>query len=65
MCLDEDDNVDLKLYGRENYDDYQRLELLLMPCNSIKTESGFMEGEKGVVGSECETDQKKQENYIG
>ena len=60
MCLDEDDSAELKLYGRESYDDYQRLELIMMPCNSINTDIGIMEGEKGVVGSECETSMEKQ-----
>ena len=65
MCLDEDDSVQLKLYGREKYDDYQRLELLMLPCNSINTEAGFMEGEQGTVSQECELDLEKQEQYVG
>ena len=34
LCLDWE-NLNLEIYGSENEQNYQRLEVLIMPCNSI------------------------------
>ena len=37
----------------------------MLPCNSIRTEAGLIEGEKGKVSEECDTSKERQEKYIG
>ena len=37
----------------------------MVPCNSINTESGIMEGENGVVREDCETSLDEQKRYMG
>ena len=64
-CLDWDKNEPFEIFGDENQDNYRRLELNFMPCNSIGTDLGIMQGELGVVNSECETSLEKQSEYIG
>ena len=43
MCLDKPDeaNEDILLYGTENNDNYQRLEILLLPCNYVHSYMGY------------------------
>ena len=43
FCLDYSD--DLKIFGNENTSDYQRIEIILMPCNSKKTDIDYFEDE--------------------
>ena len=59
LCLDEDPVHQIELYGREVYDDYQRLEVFVLPCNSISTELGLINGKTGLVSEECNRDIEK------
>ena len=56
FCIDEDEDLELELYGRENYENYQRLELIMLPCNSINSDLGLMQGDNGIVSPECVPD---------
>ena len=49
LCFDETGEgvPDFDIYGSETMDNYQRLEVIMMPCNSVMTEAGLMDGEKG------------------
>ena len=51
MCLDEDE---IDIYGIEVENNYQRLEFLMLPCNSVSLENGLMEGDKVQVSPECD-----------
>ena len=53
ICLDEEDRQKIELYGYEGSDDYQGLELVIMPCNSINGGYGLMEGDNGRVSKKC------------
>ena len=54
FCLDKE--VDIRVYGNERNDNYQRLELVLVPCNYIHTHLGY-EGDS--VHPECVADLAK------
>ena len=53
FCLDYNDDDPFTVYGDENDDNYQRLELLFLPCNSIALDTGILEGDLGKVSPEC------------
>ena len=44
FCLDWNDSEPFEIYGSELEDNYQRIEIILTPCNSVKTELGDHEG---------------------
>ena len=66
-CLDWDENEPFEIYGTENDDNYQRLEFLLIPCNSKWTDTGPLDFPSGASnqGQECEERLEEQARYIG
>ena len=60
FCLDYSD--DILIYGNEKNDEYQRLEIKLVPCNYLHTQWGYT-GDS--IHSECEHDLDQQIQYLG
>ena len=60
FCLDWSD--DILLYGNEKNEEYQRIELVLTPCNYLHTHLGF---EGDTIHPECVADLEKQIEYLG
>ena len=61
FCLDWD-KEDLLIYGNERKSEYQRIEILMTPCNYLHTELGF-EGDS--ISDECISDLDEQIKYLG
>ena len=64
-CLDWDDENPLEIYGTENDLNFQRIEVLLVPCNYVhlkQTEGATMSDS---VHKDCVADQTAQEEYLG
>ena len=40
FCIDFDEGEDIKIYGNERNDEYQRVEIVLVPCNYLHTHLG-------------------------
>ena len=65
FCLDWDADEPFEIYGSEMEDNYQRIEALLAPCNSINTELG-VEGLTGYdsVDQDCNPSLTDQITYM-
>jgi len=60
-CIDwNDEENPINVYGEENDNDYQRLEIILMPCNVIRTDIIYFDEPI----PECITDLKSQTDYM-
>ena len=57
MCLDWDDEDPIDLFGTEIDEEYQRLEVIIAPCNFINREHLGIED---VINSECNYDLEQQ-----
>ena len=62
FCIDWIDGEPFEVYGHESEDDYQRLEVILLPCNYVHTSFGY-EGDS--VSPECIGDLDEQIKYLG
>lgn len=62
MCLDWNDDEPLLIYGKERNDEYQRIEIVLVPCNYIHTHLGYT-GDS--IAPECVADLDAQLEYLG
>ena len=51
FCIDWNAEESIEVYGNENSSNYQRLEVILMPCNSAYTDS--LVGLEGGVSPKC------------
>ena len=60
FCLDW--SKDLEVYGNELNDEYQRLEIVMVPCNYIHTQFGY-EGDS--ISENCIDNLEKQIEYLG
>ena len=47
FCMDDEEEAKYELFGNDQLENYQRVELVVMPCNSINTDAGLIEGAKG------------------
>lgn len=61
FCLDWHD-AKLRLYGNEKNTNFQRLEIIFLPCNYLHTHLGY-EGDS--VHPECVADLQQQIDYLG
>ena len=62
-CLDwQRDGDILESWGAENWDEYQRVEFVVFPCNYRHTE---MIDIGDVVSDECIADKAAQQKYLG
>ena len=57
FCLDWQENEDFVIYGREVDNNYQRLEVLMLPCNYKHAE--FADSEEDTINEECVADLEK------
>ena len=58
-CLDwEDDIENMLIYGNRNNDEYQKIEILLVPCN-------YLHSKNDSIPEECEADKDAMEDYLG
>lgn len=55
----------LVIYGDENDKNYQRIEIDILPCNSLYTDLGPIFGELDQVGPACVTSLESQIDYLG
>ena len=60
FCIDADETI--RIYGNENNNNYQRIEILLTPCNYLHTHLGY-EGDS--VHPDCIADLDQQMEYLG
>lgn len=60
FCIDPTE--ELHIYGNEKSYNYQRLELIITPCNYLHTHLGY-EGDS--IHPECIADLDKQKEYLG
>ena len=61
-CIDWDDDNPFEIYGQQTGLNYQRLEVILVPCNYVHKEFG----ETGdYVRDECQSDLESQKEYLG
>lgn len=66
FCLNwTDTNEPFVIYGTENDDNYQRFELVLMPCNSVSSDVGPLQGDLAEISPECHESLDEQARYIG
>ena len=56
ICIDWNDDFPIELLGREQDDDYTRLELIFVPCNYIHTMLDYKEDS---INPECIADLEK------
>ena len=63
FCFDWEDENPFEIYGSEVEDSYQRVEMLLLPCNQLGSELGKREGE--TISEKCNTSLEEQIKYIG
>ena len=61
FCLDWD-SQDILIYGNERNDEYQRIELVMTPCNYLHTHLGY-KGDQ--IHPECVEDLDVQTEYLG
>ena len=62
-CIDwQTGEDDYEIYGEEHNPEYQRLEVVLLPCNYIHQQWGY-EGDS--VSPECIADLEAQKEYLG
>ena len=62
LCIDfEDGDEPIQIWGEESADNWQRLEVILTPCNYIHTELNY---DRDSVHPECVTDLNKQIEYM-
>ena len=61
-CLDWDDEEPLVIYGNENNDDYQRIDIALLPCNYVHAEFGDI---GDFVHEDCIANLTAQQEYLG
>ena len=61
-CLDWDDDEPFEIYGRESGSNYQRLEVILVPCNYVHKEISDV---GDTVKEECKSDLASQIEYLG
>lgn len=63
-CIDW--NEDIKVYGNEKDDLHQRLEIMMLPCNVVPTQSSEYRGiATAEADDECVADLDAQVNYLG
>ena len=62
VCIDWDDDEPISIGGIQNDDNYQILDIVLVPCNYIHSQLGYTEDS---VATECVPDLNEQINYIG
>ena len=60
FCLDWSE--DISIYGNERNDNYQRIELVLVPCNYLHTHLGF---EGDTIHPDCVANLDEQIDYLG
>lgn len=60
ICIDWGE--DIELYGEEGNADYQRFEIVLVPCNYLHQELGY-KGDS--ISPECIADMAQQQEYLG
>ena len=60
FCLDWSE--DIFIYGNEKNEEYQRIELVLTPCNYLHTHLGY---KNDTVHPDCVADLEKQIEYLG
>ena len=60
LCIDWNDEKPISLYGREQDEDYQRLEAIITPCNYLHKSLV-----NDTIHPECEYDPEKQFDYLG
>ena len=51
------------IYGREIDDEYQRIDIVLLPCNYVHAE--FSPGDPSSVSDDCIADLDQQIEYLG
>ena len=56
ICIDWNDDFPIDLLGREQDDDYTRIELIFVPCNYIHTMLDYKEDS---INPECIADLEK------
>ena len=61
-CIDWDDENPFVIYGTETQANNQRLEMILLPCNMVKSDIGPW---NQTVSEICNTNLAEQINYIG
>ena len=62
FCVDWNEGENLQIYGNEKNDEYQRVELVLTPCNYLHTHLGY---EGDTIHPECVADLDAQIEYLG
>ena len=62
VCIDWDDDDPISIGGVQNDDNYQILDIVLVPCNYIHTQLGYTSDS---VTTECDPDLNEQIKYIG
>ena len=62
FCIDWNDDDPFELLGRQQDDEYTRLEVLLNPCNYKHTMLGYQEDS---IHPECVADLEEQMEYLG
>ena len=60
--MDDDAMKGVEIYGDENNVEHQRIEMLLLPCNYLHTDTGYT-GDS--IHPECIGDLEKQKEYLG
>ena len=63
FCVDfEQLDEELAIWSIEDDDNYQRIEIILLPCNYVHAEFGHTDD---FVRPECIRDLEEQRNYLG
>lgn len=62
MCIDFEEGENLKIYGNERNDEYQRIEIVLVPCNYLHSHLGYRLDR---IHEDCVADLDKQIEYLG
>mgnify|MGYP001029142513 CR=1 FL=1 len=61
LCIDWRDEEPLWIFGEENDDEFQRLEVWVLPCNSQYTDTGPLPGE---ISEDCDPSLDAQSKYL-
>ena len=63
LCIDwNDDQYPIKIKGDESFDNYQRIEAALVPCNYVHTQFGYNDDS---IHPECVLNLEEQMEYVG
>ena len=65
FCVDDEEVAKNAIFGQQQLDNYQRFELLVLPCHSTHTDTGQIEGTKGQISEECVANLEQQKQYMG